>query len=227
MKVVADRFKMATIDSDSEQNLADNSKQSFEILKVSDLQKYLRERGVVVGQARKAELVDLCSKAKELGLEFDPDCVFEDREEVIASKLRDGSVVLGNPALLTGTSDLSSVPFTTEFDVFSYLLGNGANHTSLREFRRSEPYTLMQDGYVKCLEVVKFEGSPDYCGLKAWVKPRTRDKDPVTGASYYHPWIILSSTNANSRSSIVSAYCTCKGGTSHWDIGSIVCSIHN
>ena len=41
----------------------------------------------------------------------------------------------------------------------------------------------MADRCVVGLEAVRFEESPSYFALKAKVKPRTREKDPVTGAA--------------------------------------------
>ena len=48
-----------------------------------------------------------------------------------------------------------------------------------------------------------------YVAVKAHVKPRTNDNDPVSKKGYYACWIILKTCD---EGSIHSAYCTCKGG---------------
>ena len=59
-------------------------------MSVSCLQSFLVDRGVVVTGLRKAELSDLVSKARDIDLDFDPDGLYEDREDVISAKLSDG-----------------------------------------------------------------------------------------------------------------------------------------
>ena len=53
---------------------------------VKELQSFLVERGVVVGDKRKLELAELCEIAREINLQVDPDS--DDRNDVIAEKLR-------------------------------------------------------------------------------------------------------------------------------------------
>ena len=69
---------------------------------VSNLQAFLVSHGVVVSGLRKAELSDLAEKAYEIGLrlQFDPDGLLEDREEVVGAKLCDGITTLTNPMML-------------------------------------------------------------------------------------------------------------------------------
>ncbi|KAH3883451.1 hypothetical protein DPMN_007408 [Dreissena polymorpha] len=57
-----------------------------------------------------------------------------------------------------------------------------------------EGYTMAKAGYV---------------AVKAHVKPRTNDNDPVSKKGYYACWIILKTCD---EGSIHSAYCTCNGG---------------
>lgn len=160
---------------------------------------------------RKLELAELCAVAQEINLEYDPDGLIEDRSEVISKKLVDGAVSLANPALLIGTRDLSALPFFSFMDVFSHLTTSSLSFGSIREYQKSEGYTLMSDGYVRQLDVVTYDEQPGYFALKAHVKPRTRDKDPVTGAAFYYPWITISSRGTDVRSCVLSAFCTCKG----------------
>ncbi|KAK7096242.1 hypothetical protein V1264_005559 [Littorina saxatilis] len=179
---------------------------------VSDLQKYLRDRGVCFGTSKKHELEELCRLAKEVGLQTDPDGYIEDREEVIGSKLVDGSVTLTNPGLIDGSDNLSILPAFSVFDICSYLLSKNVPLTSIRDYRRSEAFSLMQDGYVTRVETVQIPNVQGYFALKAAVKPRTRDKDPVSGKAFYYTWAIITDVGTDNRSRIFSAFCSCKGG---------------
>ena len=55
-------------------------------LTVTQLQSFLKDRGVIVASLRKAELQDLCAAAIEIGIEFDPDGLYEDRDCVLNVK---------------------------------------------------------------------------------------------------------------------------------------------
>ena len=77
-----------------------------------------------------------------------------------------------------------------------------------------EGYGLFKDGLVLDLEVVKFDSTPAYVAVKCKVKPRTKDSDSATALSYYSGWIVFTShlSGSGPASSVLSAYCTCKGG---------------
>ena len=47
---------------------------------VKELQKYLKDRGVIFSDMRKTELLEICQAAERLGIEVDPDGILEDRE---------------------------------------------------------------------------------------------------------------------------------------------------
>ena len=106
-------------------------------------------RGVVVSGQRRLELAELCEIARELNLQVDPDNLIEDRSDVIAQKLKDGDTSLSNPALATGTQDLSVLPYFNFMDVFLYLLTNNSRFSLIRDYQKSEGYLLMTDGFVK------------------------------------------------------------------------------
>ena len=57
---------------------------------MSDLQKYLKDREIVFGGLKKAELdlIGLCEDAERLGLEIDLDGLLECRSNVINHKLQ-------------------------------------------------------------------------------------------------------------------------------------------
>ena len=84
------------------------------------------------------------------------------------------------------------------------------DHAGLRDFRKMEGYTMHKDGFVLSIEADNFLGTEDFCFVKANVKPRTRDVDPVTKLKHYKAWIVM--TRDLSKCHIKSSYCTCKGG---------------
>ena len=55
----------------------------FKTKSVLDLQRYLKDRGVIFSDKRKPALVELCNYAAELGVEIDPEGLVEDRADVI------------------------------------------------------------------------------------------------------------------------------------------------
>ena len=82
---------------------------------VSELQKFLRDRGVTFANTKKYELLELCTLAEEVGLQVDPDNFIEDRDEIIGAKLTDHvdgtTTALTNPSTLDGYhSNLSVLP---------------------------------------------------------------------------------------------------------------------
>ncbi|XP_070579172.1 uncharacterized protein [Ptychodera flava] len=182
---------------------------------VHQLQKFLRDRCVNTAFARRAELLDLCKAAEELGLEIDPDGLTEDRDEIISSKLKieadegDDTTRLMNPALLSGDANLAKLPPISIFDIYNYLITSSSyDHSTLRDYFKLDGYCLFQDGYVVSLEAIEYPNREFYA-VKSKVKPRTRDRDPTTNLPYYKLWIIF--TNA-AQGSIFSAYCCCRGG---------------
>ena len=98
--------------------MADN----FDFQSVSDLQKYLKERGVSYGGKRKVELLRLCKAASTLGIQCDPDGLCDNREIVIQQKLTTpNSIFLKNPGLCEGSNDLSVLPYICLFDLYTFL----------------------------------------------------------------------------------------------------------
>ena len=157
---------------------------------VKELQSFLIKRGVVVGGQRKLELAELCEIARKL-------------IPTVSLKIK---TMLLPKNWKTGTQDLSMLPYFNVMDVFSYLLTNNSSFSQIRDYQKSEGYSLMTDCFVKHVETVTFE-QPGYFAVKARVKRRTRDRDPVSGARFYFLWIILSSVGSDNRSCILSAFC--------------------
>ncbi|KAL4235340.1 hypothetical protein ACF0H5_006975 [Mactra antiquata] len=183
---------------------------SFRTKSVKHLQEFLKERGVVFSDTRKADLVELCTLALEVNVEVDPDGLVEDREEVWSEKISIGNNnFLMNPYLISGSADISALPTISIFDIYNYLVSfDNFNHASLREYYKMEGYCMFKDGYVLSIQSVSYD-LKDYTAIKAEVKPRTNDKDPVTKLGFYRCWILLKKTL---EVCIQSAYCTCKGG---------------
>ena len=154
----------------------------------SELRKYLQERGIPHTNLKKAELSHLCSLANEIGLAIDPEGCIEDREEILRGKLVDGGTTLPNPAMVQGSVDLNLLPSMSFFDVCTYLMDKDVTWSAIRDYRRSEGYTMMRDGYVTRVEAATL--TQGYFAIKTAVKPRTRDRDPISGSSHYYPWNI-------------------------------------
>ena len=184
---------------------------SFLSLPVKELKTYLQDRGIVVGDKRRSELISLCEAANTLDLEKDPDGLKEDGQSAIGEKLKTTSgLVLQNPSLIKeSTENLSILPPISIFDIYQYLL-QFSDHETLRNYDKLEGFTMYKDGHVLDVQTVTFPNTSDYFAIKSHVKPRTREKDPCSSLPYYNLWIILSTVST--QGSIVSAYCTCKGG---------------
>ncbi|XP_052804931.1 uncharacterized protein LOC128234619 [Mya arenaria] len=116
---------------------------------------------------------------------------------------------LVSPQRLSGTNDLSIVPVLSIFDIYNYLITfNNYDHASLRAYHQLEGYSMFRDGYTRGIETVPYPNTA-FVAVKANVKPRTNDKDPVSKRGYYSCWIMMKNSD---EGSIQSAYCSCKGG---------------
>ncbi len=185
---------------------------NFQGKKVSDLQQYLKDRGVTAN-FNKASLVEMCEEAYRLNIEIDPDGLLEDRQHIINSKLtKESGELLPNPGSLMKDDNLSQLPTVTIIEIYNYLIQSQFNsHENLRDHKKMEGYTMKMDGHVHHLSACTIGGHPGYFVLDGKVKPRTRDVDPVTKLKLYDSWIILTSIS-NRSTSIYSAFCVCKGG---------------
>ena len=98
------------------------------------------------------------------------------------------------------------------FDIFTYLNSlEGYSKKDIREISRMEGPSLTKDGYVLDLKFGKYTQAqnPSWYAVLGKVKPREREKDPVSGLKFYWAWIILCSDD---ECRIFSASCWCKGG---------------
>jgi len=186
------------------------SKMEFSGKTVKELQAFLKDRCVSIANQPKAGLIDLCKAAFELGLEVDPDGLLENREEIIQEKLTCDGSQLTNPMLLQNFTDsIESLPALSIFDIYNYLLSFASyGEGTFRDYRKMESYTMAIDGYVLDLKCAP-QTIPGVFAVKSRVKPRTREKDPISKLPYYNVWIILRPTESNR---VFSAWCSCKGG---------------
>ena len=90
---------------------------------------------MVISGQRKLELTELCSVAREISLDVDPDGLVEDRTEVISEKLTDGTMLFAIPALLQGTRTFLHYRCFTTWMWFLYLLSKDSR---LEEFAITE-----------------------------------------------------------------------------------------
>ena len=190
---------------------------NFTTKSLKELQKYLKDRGVVFSTIRKPELIDLCQQAERLGIEVDPDGLLEDREEILKEKLttKDHGM-LPIPETVQGTKELNLLPRISIFDIYNYLMTfEQYDHETLKDYQKMEGYGLFEDGYVLDVECSDLHAS--YIALKSHVKPRTNEKDPISKLTFYKTCMIFVKEGQLHASSmgcnmIFSAYCTCKGG---------------
>lgn len=186
---------------------------NFKSQSVKQLQEYLKSRGVTNSGMRKADLTELCHLAREVGIEVDPDGLLEDRDEVIQEKLTtDSGAVLENPFTINKvTNNLNILPSLGIFDMFNYLSQcTDFTHSNLREYQNLEGYGMAVDGHVLEIRCHKYASESQYTVVIAKVKPRTKEKDPISKLSFYRTWILFSLSAE--KCCITSAYCTCKGG---------------
>ena len=161
----------------------------------------------------------LCEVAVEIHLETDPDGLQQDSNWLNEKLLTVDGQTMKNPAIIQELSpNLAILPSISIFDIYNYLLKfKEYDHEKLRHYQKMEGFSMYEDGYVIDVKVTKCENNLDqtldtYFAILSKVKPRTRDKDPVTKKDFYSSWIITTSAEDFQGGSIFSAYCSCKGG---------------
>ena len=184
---------------------------SFKGKSVKELQKYLRDRGVVTARYLKAGLLELCRAAEQLGIEIDPDGLIEDRHEIVSSKLRVEGGELEIPPLLSDYStNIGILPLLSIFDIYNYLISfTDYTHGTFRDVTKMEAYSMAKDGYVRTVMAAPYASHDGYYAILSKVKPRTQEKDPISKLDHYPVWIIMWD---NEDRRIKSALCHCKGG---------------
>lgn len=185
--------------------------EDFSKLKVHDLKRYLKERGIQLSDGgkgkRKAELVDLCEKAAAMK-QAKLDDTAEDRNKLMEDKLRTNDGKLPDPKTLTAwTNNFSNIPEFTFGDLYNYLVGKeDYSEENLRSFKSLLGFKLFRDGHVIDLKYCPLEKN-NFCFFKFKVKPTERAKTE-DGQATYNGFTILKSSGE-----VHAAFCPCKGGS--------------
>ena len=128
------------------------------------LQEYLKERGVVTGNKRKADLKELCNTAKKIYLEIDPDGTKDDKAKALESKLLTSvGIKLKLPFLCIPSNDLSVLPKLSIFDLYNHLANfDNFDMASMRDFEKMEGHQMFREKYVKEINPGSFENTHLY-----------------------------------------------------------------
>ena len=179
----------------------------FSQLKVTDLQEYLKARGITISKINRPKLVELCNAVSELDLPIDPDMI-ADKALSPAEQLRAELGIEDPFTLQTFSKDLSSIPSFSLFDLFNYLINKTTNcdRRKLKAYKSCEDYRLYFDGHVESLEYTEVP-MHDVIIFRAKVKPTQKDKTYLNKTTY-DLWVVMGKKNAD----IKMAYCTCIGG---------------
>ncbi|XP_038075987.1 uncharacterized protein LOC119743813 [Patiria miniata] len=197
-RAIQSKIIMATIGHDK-----------FLSLTVDELQKYLRERGVPVGDEKRAELAERAFWADKLGLTVKPtDKVAE--QEIEASKsakliLDGGMVRLPRPETLTeGWEDgPASLPETCRDHLDSYIkAGNRRIGLIKTEGRRTLALgkSLYMSRHVRALQYHGISVNLCYCFVRGKVIPQVK-----TSEQTYFTWVVLHKETGQ----VCTAECTC------------------
>ena len=93
---------------------------------------FLKLRGVLFSNTKKADLIELCDIAASLNIEVDPDGLVEDRSDILKQKV---TTVTGensvSPQLIEGSYDISPASSVSIFDIYNYLVSFEINITCM------------------------------------------------------------------------------------------------
>ena len=184
----------------------------FNSWNVSDLQAFLKERGVTYSKLKKGDLVELCNLARENSLETDPNFFKDSIKDDIKKKLMFDGLVIPDPSSVSNFSnDLSGLQPINNFDIYDYLRNLDVYPSSqLRDFKNLKGYKLYQEGYVESILIAyNVVGVPGINYVKFRVKPTQRKEDPISHLPFYNGWILL----IPKAPFIQTAFCACKGGS--------------
>ena len=93
--------------------------EKFDSKSLCELQNFLKLRGVIFSNTKKADLIELCDIATSLNIEVDPDSLVEDCSDILKHKLTtDSGENLVSPQLIEGSCDISPASFVTIFDIY-------------------------------------------------------------------------------------------------------------
>ena len=182
----------------------------FDKKNVPWLKEYLTNRGIQVTDQgrtkRKAELVELAVKAREIKLQrIDEDD--EDISDVIAGKLRTEKGTIPRLENIQNWSyDFSKMPPFTFADLYMYLIGSGEyTAENLKSFKSLLGYKLFSDGHVQdCMMYCVKDLSCTVFKFKVIPTERSKtDDNKLT----YNGFLIMEDSDV-----VKDGFCPCKGG---------------
>ena len=160
----------------------------FDSWNISQLQDYLKTRGVSYSKLKKVDLVELCKLASLNRLEVDPNCFIDSIADEISAKLNVSGKIIPHPEKLSGSPDMSKLPNIDNFDIYNYLIQFKElyGYKQLKAFTNLVGYELYNAGYVESLEFVYDVGVQNIIVVKFRVKPKQRKEDPINKTPYYN-----------------------------------------
>ena len=161
-------------------------------LRLPELQKYLKARGVTITGYNKAALKEIALAVERLNLPVDPDYQQDSVLSDIKGKLRKAGLPDKNPLEIEGyTTDFMYIPEFGLIDVFNYLIfKSDYDGKKLKGYKSFEDYRLFYDGHVETLQYNGISDTSEVCLFKAEVKPTQRDKSYLN-KNFYDLWFVL------------------------------------
>ena len=105
---------------------------TFDSKALREIQNFLKLRGIIFSNTKKADLIELCDIAASLNIEVDPDGMVEDRSDILKQKLTtDTGENLVSPQLIEGSYDISPASSVSIFDIYNYLVSFEINITCM------------------------------------------------------------------------------------------------
>lgn len=183
-------------------------------MKVEELKKYLRMRGLKVS-GRKCELVARVFSASENNVKLVKTAaqVEEQLNEEYVSKLLVEDGVIPDPMDITSgwlaeEDGVSFWPMITYGNIFNYLTFTPSTLGSddLNDYKTSKAYSYFTNGWLGPIMYHPIDEDSKYCFLKGDCRPSERLNDPP-----HKLWVCVLKGESNR---IMSAHCTCMAGMS-------------
>lgn len=183
----------------------------YNAMKLIDLKKHLRNRGVSVNSHLKPGLVAIACAVEEMKLPLIHRINKEEEQLNVNRHLFIHGIQLTDPFKANAVNDFKNSPPFGLFDIFNHLIYHSCEYDKqgLAAYKSYEDYRLFRDGYVESLLTYysKDAGVHVYVGkVKPAMKAKTKE-----GKEFYDSWFVLEGRGAN-RGSVIDAYCMCLGG---------------
>ena len=191
--------------------MASNSAESsdFNKMTVTEIKKFLVDRGVSVSGYNKAALVEIASSVRKMKLP----CSYNAHDEACReNELFIDDMQISDPFKMNNLVNnfIDSPPFGL-YDIFNFLICHSTSYDKqgLAAYKSFDDYRLFEGGYVESL-LTKTLTNERLHVYVAKVRPamKTITDD---GKSCYDLWFILEGKGAN-KGSVLKAKCRCKGG---------------